>query len=122
MLSICGSIDVDAFNAWLRDAPRGACIAYHRGLLGRDVSVAALERCGPSLSNADRRLCAVRAKIIRGRVQWAAGMRDTALGENQSAFHPRLRRRVTLLQQRIAENDYLYIAQALSHANIDGEV
>lgn len=122
MLSVCQSIDVDAFNSWLRNAPRGACIAYHRGLLGRDVSVAALERCGPRMNGADRRLSAVRAEIIRDRVQWAAGMRERPLDENQSVFHPRLRRRVTLVQQRITENDYVYIAQALSGANIDGEV
>jgi hypothetical protein len=111
-LELQTSIDQSEYLSWLAVARPGERIVYHRGLLGRDCTPdgAALQ-CGKiSLGHQ----IALRATAIRRATQYSAGLEVGVIvatsPAHSSFFDSKLPRLVELIQRRLGEDDYLYIA------------
>jgi hypothetical protein len=107
------SIDQTALMAWLDVAAPGEQIVYHRGLLARDCSADHVRPAIGDLSLAHQ--IAMRAGAIRRAAQYAAGLQVTSINQvlrwRASYFDATLQRRVDLLQRRLGDRDYLYLAR-----------
>lgn len=109
------SIDQSAYLSWLDTSRRGEEIPYHRGMLARDTSV---DHAIRAMRRVDRDIAsqiAMRAVAIRHATQYSAGLETGAINivspQHSTYFDARLPRRVDLIQRRLGEFDYLYIAR-----------
>lgn len=109
------SIDQSAYLSWLDTSRRGEEIVYHRGMLARDASV---DHAIRAMRRVDRDIAsqiAMRAVAIRHATQYSAGLETGAINivspQHSTYFDARLPRRVDLIQRKLGECDYIYIAR-----------
>ena len=109
------SIDQTSFLSWLETARSGEEIAYHRGMLARDASVDHAIRAMRRMDRDIASQIAMRAVAIRHATQYSAGLETGAINivspQHSTYFDARLPRRVDLLQRKLGECDYLYVAR-----------